>query len=59
MPFGDVPGIGELGEITELFGRRDGRRSPSTSDPRAAGVDGAPPRKRNSFFRDLLEGFGE
>ena len=52
---GDFGELGGLGELGDLLGGRD--RSRSAPDPRASSA--YPPKKRSSFFKDLLEGFGE
>ncbi len=43
-------GLGGLGDLGDLLGRRD--RSRSAPDPRSA--SSYPPKKRSSFFKDLL-----
>lgn len=45
---GELDGLGDLGD---LLGRRD--RSRSAPDPR--GASSYPPKKRSSFFKDLLK----
>jgi len=48
---GDVGELGGLGDLGDLLGRRD--RSRSSPDPRSA--SSYPPKKRSSFFKDLLK----
>ncbi len=53
--FGDLGDVAGPGDLGKLLGRRD--RSRSALDPR--GTSSYPPKKRGSFFKDLLEGFGD